>query len=259
MIEVIEYYNQVIADWIQAYYADGVFLLLAIVAFIYLYVSCKELRYKFLLPVFLMLFIAVNPILYTYIFRRIIYWRLLWMFPTAILVATAIVVLLKKMSKLWMKWGLLLFATAFIITQGEYMFSDDVFARRSNWEKLSQETIDVCDIILGLDESPRAIIHSDINTEVRQYAPKIELMYGRDSKWYIRGIGQSEYDIYYQIEKEPLDCRYVLWRARQENVNFIVVEVSKEMQNSICNIFGYKEVARTLNHIVYCDKELVVQ
>ena len=145
------------------------------------------------------------------------------------------------------------------MSQGQYVFSYGVFFPRSNWEKVSQETIDVCDTILELDESPRAIIHSDINTEIRQYAPEIELMYGRDSKWYIRGIGQSEYDMYYQIEKEPLDCRYVLWRARQENINFIVVEVDKEMQNSICNTFGYKEVARTLNHIVYCDKELVVQ
>lgn len=252
MIEVIDYYNQVIADWIKAYYADGAFLLLAIAAFIYLYVNCKELRYKFLLPVFLMLFIAVNPVLYTYIFRRIIYWRLLWMLPTAILIAATVVVLLKRCNKLWMKWGLLLITTAFIVLQGEYVFAYGVFAPRSNWEKLSQETIDVCDIMLELDETPRAVVHSDIISEIRQYSPMVELMYGREVDGrYLRDASMVGLLVNRALNQQIPDYDHALWRTLTEGYSFFVTQTAYPISDDLLSKYGYQELCRTRGHIVY--------
>lgn len=258
MIEVIEYYNQVISDWIKAYYADGTFLLLAIAAFIYLYVSCKELRYKFLLPVFLMLFITVNPVLYTYIFRRIIYWRLLWMLPTAILIAATVVVLLKRCNKLWMKWGLLLVTIAFIILQGEYIFTYGVFTPRSNWEKLSQETIDVCDIMLELDESPRVIVPVGLSTEIRQYAPEVKLMYGRETTGvYLRTPDWDMYAVYEALNKESIDYYYVLKNAAHWGFNFVVVNTNNPIEEIWLLEYGYSEVNRTAEYIIYYNSSVV--
>lgn len=249
MIEVIEYYNQVISDWIKAYYADGAFFLLAIAAFIYLYVSCKELRYKFLLPVFLMLFITVNPVLYTYIFRRIIYWRLLWMLPTVVLIATAVVVLLKQLSNVWMKWGLLLVTTAFIVLQGEYIFEYGVFTPRSNWEKLSQETIDVCDIMLELDESPRAVVPIGLSTEMRQYKPEISMLYGRNADWYIRNIEMDQFCVSEAARSDPPNYNYVLGMAVELEVNFVVVET--KIEQWVLDYFGYVQIGATPSYIIY--------
>lgn len=251
MIEVIEYYNQVISEWARAYYANGFFLLLAIVAFIYLYVSCKELRYKFLLPIFIMLFITVNPILYTYVFRRIIYWRLFWMLPTAILIATAVIVFLKQIKAVWMKLGLLLVVTASIISQGQYMFSYGVFFQRSNWEKVSQETIDVCDIILKLDEKPKVVVNGAINTEMRQYAPQIILLYGRDTTGYIRNPGETARAVYESYLSSPIDYENIFEQARNHGYNFVVTNIGEPVDEEILEKYEYQEVGRTSQYIIY--------
>lgn len=257
MVTEIELMNQTIAEWIQDYYADGFFFLLAIGAFVYLYVTCKDLRYKFLLPIFLMIFIVVNPILYKYVFSRIIYWRLLWMLPNTILIAVAVVVFLKKQTKLWMKWGILAVAVAFIISQGQYMFSDGVFSPRSNWEKLSQETIDVCDIMLELDESPRALIHSRINNEVRQYNAEIELMYGRETEGYIRENYEPESWVYWNLKQFNGNYEYALMMSQELGYNFFVVEIEVPIENeTLLKKYGYYETGRTTNHIVYYNPNI---
>lgn len=258
MVTEIELINQTIAEWIQDYYADGFFFLLAIGAFVYLYVTCKDLRYKFLLPIFLMIFIAVNPILYKYIFSRIIYWRLLWMLPNAILIAAAVVVFLKKQTKVWVKWGLLAVAAAFIISQGQYMFSDGVFSPRSNWEKLSQETIDVCDIILEIDDTPRIIAPLELSTEIRQYAPEIYMLYGRNmTNVYIRGMTYEEQEVSFNALKiMPPHYGYVFYMISGLDINFAVVESYKEVPIEILQLYGYEEIARTNSHIIYYNREM---
>lgn len=258
MVTAIENYNQIISDWIQAYYADGLFLLLAIGAFVYLYVTCKDLRYKFLLPIFVMVFIAVNPILYKYIFSRIIYWRLLWMLPNVILIAAAVVVFLKKQTKLWMKWGVFAVAAVVIMSQGQYMFSDGVFVPRSNWEKLSQETIDVCDIILEIDDTPRIIAPLELSTEIRQYAPEIFMLYGRNmTEVYIRGMTDDERDISFNaLKATQQNCNFVLLNTTRLKINFVVVDMSREIDSYWLQKYSYEEVARTNGHIIYYNKEI---
>jgi len=254
MIGTIEYYNQLITDWFRAYYADGVFLLLAILAFVYLFVNCKELRYKILLPIFGILFLLVNPILYMYVFSRVIYWRLLWMLPSALLISAAVIALLKQLKKNWMKWGILAIATAFIISQGQYMFAYGVFFPRSNWEKLAQETIDVCDIMLEYDETPKALVHSPINTEVRQYAPEVELFYGREATGYIR-----ERTVEAAMLSFMMDCQSyadMLSMIKNMGGEFVVVQNFTEISEDILETYGFVEVRRTAGHIVYCSEEL---
>lgn len=255
MIEVIEYYNQVISDWIRAYYADGTFLLLAIMAFIYLYVSCKELRYKFLLPLFVMLFITVNPILHMYIFRRIVYWRMLWMLPTTVLIGTAVVVLLKLINKICLKWALLLIFVAFVVSQGKYMFANGVFSPRNNWEKVSQETIDVCDIMLNLDDEIKAVVPTEeLLSEMRQYAPDISLIYGRNAVGFIRYMEWYYKDLYTSINNAEYE--YVLLTAINNEVNVVVVPSDKEIEIGFLNKYKYEEVGRTARYIVYYNEEI---
>lgn len=241
----------------MAYYADGTFLLLAIAAFVYLYVTCEDLRYKFLLPIFLMLIITVNPILYKFIFIKIVYWRLFWMLPTTVLIAAAVVMLLKRQTKVWMKWGILAVAAAFIISQGQYMFSYGVFFPRSNWEKLSQETIDVCDIMLELDESPRALVHSRIYNEVRQYNAEIELMYGRETEGYIRENYEPESWVYWNLKQFDGNYEYSLMMSQQLGYNFFVVAIEVPIENeTLLKKYGYNEIGRTTNHIVYYNSNI---
>ena len=251
------YYPKEIIGWLQKYYKhdDGIFLLLAVIAFAYLFITQKKLRYKFLLPIALMMFIVLNPIIYRYVFLGIAYWRLFWIFPGTLLIAIAVVMLMKKVKRPWFRYGILGMATAVILICGNNVFKMGGFYTRSNWERLSDETIAVSDILLSMDESPRVIIHSGINTEIRQYAPEIEMMYGREATYhglhFIRDPEPTALSVYLAFEKSPKDFEHVLQVAVEEGYGFIVVKSDAPIDAALLSQYGFSEVGRTENHIIY--------
>ena len=257
MIAELKYYSLPILNWIKAYYGNEkwLFLILALIAFVYLFITRKNIRYNFLTPIGIMMLVALNPILYKYIFIKIIYWRLLWMFPSAILIALATVELLKQVKKTWMKWGFIALFAMFIFIYGEDVFKVGGFIPTSNWEKLSQETIDVCDIMLALEETPRAVVHSGIstgmNTEVRQYAPQISLMYGREVTIHIRNPHEPEFSVYKEIKAENPNWEYVLEIATEYEYDFFVLPINLEVDEELLSKYGYEEAGRTKEHVIY--------
>lgn len=66
---------QPIIYWVNEYYGNRWYLLLAIVAYIYLFFATKESRRKIVYPSVLLAFLVLNPILYQYVYSKIIYWR----------------------------------------------------------------------------------------------------------------------------------------------------------------------------------------
>ena len=76
--------------WCETYYADGFFLTMTVASSFYLFVHEKESRKRLLYPVALLVFCVLNPILYYMMFHQIIYWRLFWVVPDAIIIAYAL-------------------------------------------------------------------------------------------------------------------------------------------------------------------------
>lgn len=248
----LEEYNYIINEWIRAYYGQAIFFMAIIVAFVYLFMVCKDLRYKFLLPIALMFIIALNPILYKYIFSRFAYWRLYWMLPSGVFIAGAITVFLKRQTKVWTKWATLIVFVAVIVTQGVPMFEYPVFIPRSNWEKVSQETIDLCDLMMSLEEEPRVIVPIELSTEVRQYAPEIYMVYGRDARGnYIRYMDTEVAAIAHHTNSNPPNYPYVFINAIWYDVNFIVVRVGRDVEQHVLDYCDFTEIYRSAEHIVY--------
>ena len=259
MIEEIERYNELIDFWLGIQYEHdrGLFLLLTIIAFVYLFMRRDKLRIKFLLPVSMIMFIVFSPILYKYVFSKIVYWRLFWMLPGAILMAAAIVELLKSMSKTWIKWSLLVVTILIIATQGQNTFYYAGFEQLSNWEKISQEAIDVSTIMLELDESPRAVVDSEIVTEIRQYEPRIELMFGREVfGGYIKEPSQTSAYVRYLLDQNPKEYYFALDQCRYYGYNFFVVKRSHPIVEQVSDFFGYYKVGETEEHIIYFNSEI---
>lgn len=255
-IELIESANTAIHLYFCDYYGDRVFFIITAIAFVYLFVTCEELRYKFLLPIALMLVVIMNPILYHFVLSKVIYWRVFWMIPNVAIMAAAIIVLLNRQKRIWLKWCMLALVTVFVFCCGDNVFQNQVFTERQNWEKLYQDTIDVCDIMLEIDDTPRALVHSGIFTEIRQYAPEIELMYGRDAHFYIKTIQNPAYAVYCALSQEPKMYDYALEIAKTYGYNFIVIEASAPIAEELLVQFGYKEVEITREHIIYYNEEI---
>jgi len=179
------------------------------------------------------------------------------MFPGALLIATMVIILIKNLSKDWIKWSLLAVAIVFIMTQGQNVFEYAKFEPRSNWEKVSQETIDVCDIILAIDDTPRVVVNGNINTEIRQYAPQMILLYGRDVEGeYIRYPRWPAHTVRESYLQTPIDYMNVFGQAFYYGYDFVVTEVVEPVNEEVLAIYDYKEVGRTFSYVIYNNPEV---
>ncbi len=245
-----------ICYWVEQYYQSGFFLILTAVAWCYLFAAWKELRGKLLVLIVLILLVAINPVLYGLIYYRIIYWRLFWMLPSGLLVGLAVVRLLgqaEKQKAAWLKWVMLAAVSISIIMGGRNMFTHGGFIERENWEKVSKETKDVCDIILAIDESPRIVAPAGINSEVRQYAPEIEMLYGRNAEGYIGLMDWNTLTVRNELQKEAIDYTILEAVLLNYEIGFIVTErelAVEEMTNC-----SYVEIGRTEQSIIYYNEE----
>lgn len=249
---MIETFN-IILNFIYRYYGEGIFLILAIMSYVYLMIKCIDLRGKILYPIGLILFCIVNPILYKFIFSHIIYWRLFWIMPDAIIIALAAVKLMQECSGRVKKSILLTVYAAIIILLGQNAFTHAEYIMVENQYKISAETIEICDIILEISDEPRCIMPESIFSEVRQYSGDIEMMYGRNADEYISEISGPYKAIYKLMESDSPNYETILAKAEFDGYNFVVCEEAKPIEQSLLDIYGFEEVDRTKENIVYYD------
>lgn len=245
-----------IIEWFNLYYADGVFLGLAVLSYLYLFVHCKDSRKKFLYPIALMIFCAVNPILYYFVFHRIIYWRLFWMFPDAIIIAYAVTTFLKKCDKVWEKTIVLGVFIVFVIAGGKNVYKNGGFQSVKNWEKVPEKVEIICDLILEQDETPHVILSYDLYSDARQYAPQISMMYGRNADNYLFDIWEEDRNIALTLREDSPDYDLVLEAAQKRGYNFVVVKERQEANKSVLRKYSYQELARAAGYIIYYNDEI---
>lgn len=242
---------EMIVNWFRAYYADGFFLTLAVAACIYLFVCEKEIRKKLLYPLCLLIFCVLNPVLYFKIYHSIIYWRLFWLLPDAILIAYAVTSLLRKCRKTLIKVLLLLVFCSLIVIKGTNVYKYGVFTVWKNPQKVAGEVASVCDAMLSIEEEPRCILPASLFCEARQYSGNIQSMYGRNAHWYIVEVTQEQWDMYQAMESESPDFNYILESALQQDYHFVVTYDRNEIAEDILLNYHFYEVACVDGYRVY--------
>lgn len=231
-----------ITEQIHLYYGEAVFLIAAIMSYVYLAVKDTDTRMKLLYPVGLIIFCIVNPVLYKLVFSSIIYWRLFWMFPDAAIIAYAATKIIKNLSKKSEK--VLLFAAFIILIMftGKNAFVNADYVMAENWHKIPNETKEVCDIILATDDEPRCIVPQALYSDVRQYSGDIELLYGRNAlDKFIINSNEASKGIYLELNKEDTDYDYVFAMSCAQNCNFVVLEADAD--GEIYSKYGYEKLA----------------
>ena len=167
-------------SYIWLYYGDGVFLKFFLIASVYLFVVDKDMRRKMMYPISLIAFFLLNPIIYKYIFQKIIYWRLLWIFPGAILVGVAITKIIKSINVGIVKWAVLGLAAYGIVAFGTNVYQKEWYSKTDNFYKLPNEAVEIVDVILDIDDNSKCVMPEELFSYVRQYSGDMELLYGRN-------------------------------------------------------------------------------
>lgn len=244
-----------IISQVHLYYGEAVFLIAAIVSYIYLMVKDKDVRRKFLYPVGLIIFCVINPVLYKFVFSKVIYWRLLWTFPDAIIIALAATKLLKSIKKVPCKLAFFAVCVAFAVCAGNNAYTNADYTTIENWYKIPSETKEVCDIILGIDDEPRCIMPEALYSDVRQYAGEIELLYGRNAiDEYILKSNEASKKIYLELRKEAPDYDYIFGMSCAKSCNFVVLESCVE--EDIYVKYGYEQLAVSEQYYIYYNSEI---
>lgn len=253
MLEAIK----TIVSWFQAYYADGFFLILAMISYIYLFVNSKNVRVRFLLPIAMIVFCVINPVLYKLVLEEVIYWRLFWMVPDAIIIAVAITSVIKRCSKDWLKLLILAVMTVLIMANGTNAFVYGNFTKVQNWVKLPEATVVVCDTIRAMEENPKVLLPRTLYSDVRQYAPEIEMLYGRNADGYIYWCPPEYMFILWQMDKPTPDFDFIFKQASRFSCDFVVLEEIKAADPAIPELHQYTEAARISGYVIYHNPNIV--
>ncbi len=231
--------------------------MLTIASCIILFAMEKNTRVKVFFPLLLILIVVINPILYKYVYHRIIYWRLFWMIPDAMIISAAVVKTVQKCRKNFVKVIVVMAAMAMVVALGKNVFLNGGFMRTRNAHKIHPESKAIACVLLEYDDSPKAIVPYYVSSEIRQYSGNIKLLYGRNVKsGYILGADDYQMKVFSSIEEGPLDYDYAFEQAVVSRCNFVVLPINADIDASIPERYGYVIVASIDGFMVYYNESI---
>lgn len=242
---------QPIIYWVNEYYGNRWYLLFAVVAYIYLFFATKESRRKIVYPSVLLAFLVLNPILYQYVYSKIIYWRLMWLLPNTLAIAYATVLFVRKRKHIAVKVIAFVLVLAAVVWKGTNVYTHSGMAKASNQQKVDARVQQVCDEMLAVDETPKCIAALNLSYEIRQYCGDIELMYGRNVEGYINVIDDLSLRIANEMRSENPNYDYIFAQAMAKNYDFVVLEDYKTVPEDLLNQYGYQIYKNVAGYNLY--------
>lgn len=246
-------------EWMSKYAGDSpLFLILAIIAFVYLLIVNRFVRKSIIIPLLLMIPVLINPILYKYIYVDTRYWRLFWIFPETVLIGWAVADLSTRFRfQLVKSLGLIIIA-GLIILFGKYAFSPETkipgnFTIAENLYKVNASVKENCDVILADNPHPKCIIQAGA-TETRQYSGDIIQLYGRDVEGFYIEPSQKALEVDSRWHKDLKDLEYMLTVAEEDDYTHICVR-TREGLNDMAAAHGFSVLSENSNWTIYRRNE----
>ncbi len=240
-----------ITYWYHQYYGDNVLLIMAMASYVYLFVYEKKERKRFLYPIALLVFCVLNPLLYFLVFYQIIYWRMFWVIPDALVIAYAATKLVKANKKNLDKILVLAIMVVFLAFNGKNIYKRGGFTFIQNPEKIDREVKAVCDIMLEMEDSPRCILPRPFLSQARQYSGKIQSMYGRNVEGYILDANEDQWGMYYKMESGTVNFNFVFRVASEQGYNFVVTYEWNEALDSVLERYHFREIDVVGDYRIY--------
>ena len=233
------------------YFGTSVYLMLAIMAGVFLMFTDRKKYSRIILSSIIALFVMFNPVLYKYVFAKIRFWRLFWILPLVYIILLAVMELYKKCSTLQWKVGLTVLMILMLMAGGNNVFKVSGKGKNTGIYRLPKGVVEACDAMLKLDSTPRPVTGGNLRTTVRQYAPEIEPMYGRDTENYIDKANEYEKRIYKEMESTDPDYAYILSNARRLGYDFVVNTSDKPIDYEVMKAYGYNLISDQGGYNVY--------
>ncbi|MBO5387443.1 MAG: hypothetical protein J6A59_04805, partial [Lachnospiraceae bacterium] len=237
-------------NWILLYY-DRFIVIMVTIVIIYLFFAEKSSRVKIIYPIVLVFVCVLNPILYHYVLKKIIYWRVFWLLPESIIIGYGLAHLVKSVKPTVVKVAVLIIMVAVLIAGGNNVYKVADFEQTKNQQKVATETKTVGDIMLSIDKNPKCIVPEELAWEMRVYSGDIELLYGRNAEGYINYPDAVAEKVCNELYKEVPNTDFVFGTAYNKKIDFVVLPREKSINDDIAASYGYYMVDAVDGYPIY--------
>ena len=243
-----------ITGYLKDYYAGCIYLIIALLSAGFLLFADRKRYFKILLPVVILAIIIINPLTYKLILHRLVYWRLLWVFPWTLIMGLGVYELIMKTGKVWVKLAVTFAAAVLMMLLGTNVFADRELS--TNKYRLQQSVADVCETMLEVTPEPRCILPGEMLSYARQYSPDIVPMYGRNAKGFISTASQDVFDMFDNMETEQPNYEYILNMARSKGYSFVVNKDTKPASEELLRSYGYVLLKNIDGYNIYYNNKV---
>lgn len=184
-----------------------------------------------------------------------VYWRMHWLIPMPIIVAYVIVKQMDRANSKKAKIVIAISSGIMLAIGGNYLYSTEVFDYKGNIYGVPQSTIDACDVIMrdarkqGISEYYIAA-SEEFSPWVRQYAPTIKMLYGRNGENGIGKKNENAYEIYYMLSVDgTLEWDRLIMDIKKEKCNYLI-STPNRISKQEAEEHGFRVVGQRNNYIV---------
>lgn len=250
----------VVKSMYDSYNGTGMQMALFFACLVYLLVQKKEKDKRYLFVGYTLLFFVIVffPVTAKLIMDCIggeVYWRMFWLLPTAAVTAyTAVQVLVQAEGKV-KRYLLLAVMLLITVLTGTNTYNSTIFARKQNWYKLPQDTVDICDII-ERDALENGISHkklvtvNDLATTVRQYDAGILMPYGNEVMKGNRAETENASQIFRIMSSDTKNWEALLWYMSMEACNYFAYPAD-EITTDVLVSQGLSKVGGNASYSVF--------
>lgn len=238
----------------NSYWGSSIFPWLLVIAFLYLLIfkrKKKTTRYT-LAYVFLTLFLFFCPFTARIIQKCIgesVYWRVLWLVPSAPLIALAMTEFIRG-RKAFLQPVLLIVCAAVIAFGGKEFYTEGYFHKVNNYQQVPDVVAGICELARADAGGQEFLLVADdyISSYVRVYDPSIYMPFGR------RGSGGAvgaRRQLYLEINAPVFNYTNIARYARWIRCNYLVVKIPNEQQKKELERYEYHELGVVGEYSLY--------
>lgn len=190
-------------------------------------------------------------IIMDYAIGKTVYWRMFWLLPITFVIAYFAVSCISQLKNRLFAVVLAVLMLSGLTFSGRLVYNKDVFHKSTNYYKLPQTVLGVCDAMKknADGEEIRAIVPDELISYVRQYDPSIHLIYGRDAGKDSRTDTMEAAIVYDVINNEEQDKETFREALALSGCNYLVL--SEEHTMDWYAEEEYEKIAKIDEYCIY--------
>lgn len=244
---------QFVQEAYQIYTASSVIQLLLISSLVIILMIDKKsenihLVFYIIAVLVIIFFPPIAYVLAKYFIGDDVYWRVFWLIPSSVIVAFVGTKTLERMGKRSQQRIFFVAILFVIVIGGRNIFNSNNFTKSKNIYKLSQEVVEICEMVAPNGGDTKMVVPETIVSYIRQYNPNINLLYGRNlGKDTQKG---KKYKILLQINSNEPDIKYIAKYIKKKDCEYIVFDSSSKGIEKI-EQYGYELYGVTDSYSVF--------